>query len=656
MTLEELIQKNQGQSLPVTDNSSKKELKNLNKSIQDLVSSLKKDKESDSSTTTNRSMRDIIEKTISRTNNSVKPMGSRLLSTQSKISKKDDSQSPVTVKLVETISKTNQSLLDQIKKMRLDITNLKDSIIKPQQRPKMVASGIDPNDTKDLQQRKRLLGAEDLGGGGGGGSLLGGLLGGGLAAAAAYFGLSDEEKKKLKEGVRGALDKLINGPVGQMIADAVTQTKKAAEEAINSWMEENGEQIMSDPIGWIKDKPAVAAAIGLSALAIGGALKAGVGIAKVPFKVAGAGIKMTASALGGAVVGGTAVGKMIKERIDARKQRLGEQMKKPLPGAEMDADGKPTRIEPTIDRKEEARLKAEQDAKKKIVPPMETEEQRIAREKATKKAKTDARQMGEDDTAQRKRKVGMDDIETKKKPSLMSRLKVGGKRLAKGAAKFIPGLGLGLMAYDAATAATSAEDVLDIQGREATFGEKVAAGVGGLTEGLTMGLVNREDVAKKLAGKTEENKQSRDKVADAINKKAKDFKTEKEISKQISMRRIQLEKMSDGGMISKENLPEARQIAGEIADLKAQLRNVRAAETQEMQYQPAKVLKERSAENKSLSLPSPNMAASPYQGMMQNINNVFNSSNQTLLSAGTSTPRNTDSSIARYLDRLFTAN
>ena len=329
MTLDELIQKTQGQSLPVSDRDSKKELRNLNKSIQELVGSMKRDKESTTSDTMKSRMRDMIDKTISQRSDGIKPMTPRLLSNTSKISRKEDTPKADT-KLVESISKSNTSLIGEIKKMRTDIAMLKESLTKPQQPGKLVAGSIDPNLSK-AQRFDRGLPVSGQGtGGGSGGSLLGGLLGGAAAATAAYMTLSDEEKQKLKDGIKGALDKLINGPVGQMIVDTVKQAKETAEKAIGDWLKENGEDIVKDPIAWIKDNPATAAALGLGALAIGGALKTAIKIAAVPLKVASAGLGMAGAALGGAAAAGTAVGKMIKERMEERKLK---QMQKPLPGA-----------------------------------------------------------------------------------------------------------------------------------------------------------------------------------------------------------------------------------------------------------------------------------------------------------------------------------
>lgn len=71
-----------------------------------------------------------------------------------------------------------------------------------------------------------------------------------------------------------------------------------------------------------------------------------------------------------------------------------------------------------------------------------------------------------------------------------------GSGLAKAAKFGIPGLALGMAGYDAVTGAMDAEKVLGIEDREATFGERVSSGLGGLTEGLTFGMVGRETAAK----------------------------------------------------------------------------------------------------------------------------------------------------------------
>ena len=657
MTLEELIQKNQGQSLPVSDDTSKKELKNLNKSIQELIGSFKKDKESGTSDSVNKRMRDMIEKTVSQKPTGVKPMASRLITRDTKATKKEESTSKD--KLVENVSKTNISLLSEIRNMRLELSKLKDRLVGPQQQQKMLAGGVDPNlDAVQRRDRGMLEGT----GGGGGGSLLGGLLGGGAAAAAVYAMLTDEDKEKLQQGIKKLFDQMVNSPIGA----AVKEAQKTAQEAITKWWDENSEKLMSNPIEWAKENPGTAAALGIGALTLAGPVlgAVGLGLGAAGLGLGAAGFGLGALKLGkNVLVGGakllkrgydkpaelgTATGKMIRERLDARKEKLGDRIKKPLPGADVDADGKPKRIEPTMGKEEKPKVTAEQKPSQQVI---ETEEQKRAREKAAQKAKDDAKAMGEEDTAKRKRKVGIDDIETKKKPTFLDKLKSGGKKALKGA-RFLGPLGAvvgaTMTAYDTAQAASNAEGVLGIEGREATFGEKLAAGVGGFTESVTLGLVNKEDVAKKLAGQQEQTKVSKDKVANAIDKKAKDAKREREINKQISGKKIEMQMLLNRG-----KRDEAMAKAREVVSLQDELKKVRSVPQEQRSYQPTTMLNQVSGENKQLTLPSPNMAASPYQGMMQNINNVFNSSNQTMITGGTAGPKNNNSSIARYLDRLF---
>lgn len=84
-------------------------------------------------------------------------------------------------------------------------------------------------------------------------------------------------------------------------------------------------------------------------------------------------------------------------------------------------------------------------------------------------------------------------------------LEKGGQMLlggAKKAAKFIPGLGLlataGITAYDAFDAASNAESILDIEGRDASWSEKIAAGAGGAAESLSFGLLDKKESAQWL--------------------------------------------------------------------------------------------------------------------------------------------------------------
>ena len=74
--------------------------------------------------------------------------------------------------------------------------------------------------------------------------------------------------------------------------------------------------------------------------------------------------------------------------------------------------------------------------------------------------------------------------------------------VAKGAGRFIPGLGQVLMvggaAYGAYQGASNAEKTLGIEGRKASTGEKFAAGAGGALSALTFGLVSAESAGKGL--------------------------------------------------------------------------------------------------------------------------------------------------------------
>lgn len=83
-------------------------------------------------------------------------------------------------------------------------------------------------------------------------------------------------------------------------------------------------------------------------------------------------------------------------------------------------------------------------------------------------------------------------------------LKNAGKKAA-GAAKAVLGkLGpialLGMAAYDGITGFNKASENLDIDGREATTGEKMASAGGSILSGLTFGLVDEKTLSKSLAG------------------------------------------------------------------------------------------------------------------------------------------------------------
>lgn len=74
--------------------------------------------------------------------------------------------------------------------------------------------------------------------------------------------------------------------------------------------------------------------------------------------------------------------------------------------------------------------------------------------------------------------------------------------VAKGAGRFIPGVGtvlaVGGAAYGAYQGAKNAEETLGIKGREATTGEKIASGAGGALSALTFGLLSAETASKGL--------------------------------------------------------------------------------------------------------------------------------------------------------------
>jgi len=84
--------------------------------------------------------------------------------------------------------------------------------------------------------------------------------------------------------------------------------------------------------------------------------------------------------------------------------------------------------------------------------------------------------------------------------------KSAAKNLAKGALKFIPGVGLVMGTVDAAGAAFNAEETLGIPTgpdgkplRSATGGERISAGLGGLINSLTFGAVDAKTAAQSIS-------------------------------------------------------------------------------------------------------------------------------------------------------------
>lgn len=101
------------------------------------------------------------------------------------------------------------------------------------------------------------------------------------------------------------------------------------------------------------------------------------------------------------------------------------------------------------------------------------------------------------------------------KPSLAQKAGGGGKKLLSGAkslgkglskaARFIPGVGLALGAgasiYGGISGAMDAEETFGLEeGQEASFGQKVAGGVGGALSSLSLGAFDGGDIAKGLYG------------------------------------------------------------------------------------------------------------------------------------------------------------
>ena len=89
--------------------------------------------------------------------------------------------------------------------------------------------------------------------------------------------------------------------------------------------------------------------------------------------------------------------------------------------------------------------------------------------------------------------------EAAKKGVLGRAASIGGK-----AVRFIPGIGWaiagGAALYETGEAAYNAEETLGIQGRKATTGERVAAGLGGLTSAATFGLISTQSAGRFFQG------------------------------------------------------------------------------------------------------------------------------------------------------------
>jgi len=79
--------------------------------------------------------------------------------------------------------------------------------------------------------------------------------------------------------------------------------------------------------------------------------------------------------------------------------------------------------------------------------------------------------------------------------------------VARGAGRFVPGIGtalaIGGAAYGAYKGATNAEETLGIKGREATTGEKFASGAGGALSALSFGLLSAETASKGIMNMAE---------------------------------------------------------------------------------------------------------------------------------------------------------
>lgn len=650
MTIDELIQRSGGQFVPVEDRVQIKEINKLNKNIQSLIDRVEKSNDQDKQSNDKLSdkIKKLAENVVKKPAERIAPRITRPV-TEKKDTKADKSDSKV--------EQLDRKFSDLLKAM-----TAKGPFAGLQ--PKQIAGTVDPTKVK----RETF---EEKAGGGGGGSMLARLLGGALLGY--MLAQNWDEIKKVLTPAFDKLKEAITGALGQGVTSMLGEAKDKIDEMLEGVL----------PQG-----------MGIGGAALG--LAAGYGA----YKLGRAGASRLGAAAGKRLAGALGLGGAAAE-LEAERQKRKEKEIEEEKRRRRDAEGKRearkaqrakpiTKVEPRLEppKKTEApRVQTkpqpvpllEKPKEEVKVQPTETPEQREAREKALKKAQDEQRAKMQAD--RKKSQKTIDDVSSRRNPSMADRLKQGanaakgkmgkvGKVALAGLRKAGPLAALAFGAYDTAKAATEAEDVLGIEGRKATVGERIAAGVGGLGEGLTLGLVSREKIAQGIAGATnmrdrtygkpkaetkdaeparrtqriepraETKDVERGKVVQAIEQKAMDEKKRREINAEISRNKIEMHKMLRDG--KKE---QAMDLARETVKLQDKLKAA------DRSYQPARVVTETSQENADLKMAS--SMSSPYAGMAGIIQNVFNNqTNTNVQNAPKAQPRDVASSIERYLDKI----
>lgn len=663
MTIDELIQRSGGQTVPVEDRVQIKEITKLNKNIQTLIDRVDKSstEDKDSNKKLSDKIKQLAEQVVKKPADKIAP---RLTTPVTKAKDKKDETST-------KVDRLERNFGDMMKSM-----TKKGPFASLQ--AKQMAGTVDPSKQKPGGKE-----GEDAGG------IFAKLLAG---AFAAYFIKENwDEIKKIMgpvfKSLKTAIVNAIDAGMASLFGDAVKEVKQKIKDVTDKL----GMDIDPENLSLGMAAAGVAGAYGLYR---GGkaALGAGVrGAGRLAMGAAGA-VGATGIGVGKRIAAGLGLGSA-KEEVDAEKQTKKDQAAERKAKADklreerrlqrtQQAKIEPTLEKPKVEAKPQPKPLLDEPLKKEpaSVPgeTKETPEQREARERATRKAQDEQRAKMEAD--RKKSQKTIDDVSSRRKPSMADRLKQGanaakgkmgkfGKVALAGLRKAGPLAALAFGAYDTAKAATQAEEVLGIEGRKATVGERVAAGIGGLGEGLSFGLVSREKIAQGIAGSTklgqsaatgerkdldkgkviqateqkatgERKDVDREKVVQAIEQKAMDEKKRREINAEISRNKIEMHKMLRDG--KKE---QAMELARETVKLQDKLK---AAERIQ---QPGQTVYRESQENSELKMKT--AAGSPFQGMSNMIQNVFNSQNQTnVQSLPSATPRGISSSLERYLEKV----
>lgn len=218
-----------------------------------------------------------------------------------------------------------------------------------------------------------------------------------------------------------------------------------------------------------------------------------------------------------------------RDKTNQVKKEINEELKREKEEKERLKKERAARLAAEKEAKEKA-LKLEEDARKKKVEVKKKEIKEINDVEKKADADKDAKKKVEPQTK-------VDDTKTKVEPKLTQDKKVDsivgdkkpgyqsadrvepklgdgskkvdidagdgvGKKILKGAIKGVPvigtAVGIGMGVSDAIEGVKQAEEILDIEGREATTSEKAAAGAGAFFEGASMGLIDKKNAAKKL--------------------------------------------------------------------------------------------------------------------------------------------------------------